>query len=213
MIITEDMKVRDALKIKEHMLDAFVWLAPEFERLRRPALRKVMAGRVSVSQAARIAGLPLAEALYVLNLAAGEDAERLSAELHLLPPRAFECRAENPPRKPRELVNLPDSDERVVFVDVTPHVLGDEDPRPAVMRGLMALDEEHDVLLVRHRHDPVPLRDLFTARGFMSWAEERRPHDWYVYFYRPQAGAAAAARPLTVASFVRAVAAGGCRVT
>lgn len=208
MIITEDMKVRDALKVNEHMLDAFVWLAPEFERLRKPALRRVMAGRVSVSQAARIAGLPLAEALYVLNLAAGEDEERLSAELRLLPQRTFERRYENSPRRPRELAGLADTDGRVVFVDVTPQVGRDEDPRPAVMRGLMALDEERDVLLLRHRHDPVPLRDLFAARGFMSWAEERQPHDWYVYFYRPLAGAGAAARPLTVARFARAAAAG-----
>ena len=209
MIVTEDMKVRDALEINEHMLDAFVWLGPEFERLRKPALRKLMAGRVSVSQAARIAGLPLAEALYVLNLAAGEEEQALSAELHLLPQRAFECRAENPPRKPRELAGLADADARVVFVDVTPHAERDEDPRPAVMRGLMRLDEEHDVLLVHHRYDPVPLRDLFAARGFASWAEERAPHDWYVYFYRPSAAAAAAARPpLPAARFARAVAAG-----
>ena len=209
MIITEDMKVGEALKINEHMLDAFVWLAPEFERLRKPALRKVMAGRVSVSQAARIAGLPLAEALYVLNLAAGEEEQLLNAELHLLPQRAFECRAENPPRKPRELVNLPDEDSRVVFVDVTPHVRREEDPRPAVMRGLTELDEAHDVLLVRHAYDPVPLRDLFATRGFMSWAEERQPHDWYVYFYRPSAGAGAAAQPpSSVPRPVRAMAAG-----
>lgn len=32
MIVTEDMKVKDALKINENMLDAFVWLAPEFGR-------------------------------------------------------------------------------------------------------------------------------------------------------------------------------------
>ena len=209
MIVTEDMKVRDALKINEHMLDAFVWLGPEFERLRKPALRKLMAGRVSVAQAARIAGLPLAEALYVLNLAAGEEEQTLSAELHLLPHDAFECHAENPPRKPRELVRLADADARVVFVDVTPQAEHDEDPRPAVMRGLMRLDEQHDVLLVHHRYDPIPLRDLFAARGFASWAEERAPHDWYVYFYRPSAGAAAAAQPPPpVARFVRAVAAG-----
>jgi PAS domain-containing protein len=208
MIVTEDMKVKDALKINEHMLDAFVWLGPEFERLRKPAVRRLMANRVSVSQAARIAGLPLAEALYVLNLAAGEDEAVLSAELSLLPQRAFECRAENPPRKPRELVGLSDEDSRVVFVDAAALAECDRDPQSAVMRGLMELDERHDVLLVRHRYDPIPLRDLFAARGFASWAEERRPHEWYVYFYRPSAGAAAVAQPLTVARFVRAVAAG-----
>ena len=208
MIITQDMKVRDALKINEHMLDAFVWLAPEFERLKRPALRRVMAGRISVAQAARVAGLPLAEVLYVLNLAAGESEQTLNAELRLLPRDAFERRPENPPQKPRELAGLSDTDSRVVFVDVTPQAARYEDPQPAIMRGLMEMSEECDVLLVRHTYDPVPLRDLFARRGFASWAEERRPYDWYVYFYRPTAGASAAVHPpLTVQPPVRAVAA------
>ena len=52
MKVTAGMKVKDALKINKQMLDAFVWLAPEFERLRNAALRRVMANRVTVEQAA-----------------------------------------------------------------------------------------------------------------------------------------------------------------
>jgi hypothetical protein len=209
MKVTKEMKVKEVLDIGEHMLEAFAWLAPEFERLRKPALRKAMAGRVTVSQAARVAGLPLTEALYVLNIAAGESEEVLWAELSSLPRAAFDYQPENPPRKPREILGLTDTDERIVYVDVTPHAGHDEDPRPSIMRGLMALCDPDDVLLVRHPFDPVPLRDLFARRGFASWAEERRPHDWYIYFYRPAARAEAIARlPFTVGAFVRAVAAG-----
>ena len=43
MRVTENMKIRDALAISEHMLDAFMWLAPEFERLQYPKLRRAMA--------------------------------------------------------------------------------------------------------------------------------------------------------------------------
>lgn len=74
-------------------------------------------------------------------------------------------------------------------------------PRHAVIkirvrRSCMVLPSfatTRDVLLVRHVFDPNPLRDLFANRGFVSWAEERRPDDWYIYFYRPTAFAAAVA--------------------
>lgn len=194
MKVTPDMTVKEALKINEHMLEAFVWLAPEFERLRNPALRKLMAGRVNVEQAARIGGIPLTEALYVLNLAAGEDERVLTLELTNLNPDCFKCPEENPQRlKPRELLNLRDTDPLVHFVDVMPQARRAEDPQPAILRELNALSSAEEVLLVRHPFDPIPLRDLLTRRGYASWAEERRPHEWYIYFFRPHAGAGATA--------------------
>jgi hypothetical protein len=193
MIVTANMTVKEALNINEHMLGAFVWLAPEFERLRNPALRKVMAGRVNVEQAARIGRIPLTEALYVLNLAAGEDEQALTRELTIMEPRCFECPEENPNRKPRELVSLKDTDPLVHFVDVMPQAQRAEDPQPAILRELNALHSAEEVLLVRHPFNPIPLRDLLERRGYASWAEERRPHEWYIYFFRPHAGAGAVA--------------------
>jgi len=101
MKITADMKIKDVLKINEQMIEAFAWLAPQFERLRHPRLRRLMAGRVSVRQAARIADIPLAEALYVLNLAAGYEEKQLASEIEHLRPENFECIASNSPQKPR----------------------------------------------------------------------------------------------------------------
>ena len=193
MIVTSKMTVKEALKINERMLEAFVWLAPEFERLRNPALRKLMAGRVCVEQAARIGGIPLTEALYVLNLAAGADETVLTRELTNLKPDCFKSREENPPHKPRELAGLRDTDPLVHFVDVMPQARRAEDPQPAIMRELNALRSAEEVLLVRHPFDPIPLRDLLLRRGYASWAEERRPHEWYIYFFRPHAGAGAVA--------------------
>lgn len=209
MKVTAEMKVKDALNINGRMLDAFTWLAPEFERLRNPALRKVMANRATIEQAARVAKLPLTEILYVLNLAAGEEPELLNREFDSLPVGAFQVARDDPARKPRELLNLKDTDERVRFVDVMPHARLGEDPLPTIMRNLLALESDREVLLVRHPFDPVPLRDLFARRGYASWAEERRPAEWYIYFYRPAARAEAVAHPpLTNELFVRAAGAG-----
>ena len=68
MRVTADMKIKEVLEINEHMIEALIWLGPEFERLRNPALRKLMAGRINVGQAARLGCVPVTEALYVLNL-------------------------------------------------------------------------------------------------------------------------------------------------
>jgi len=207
MRVTADMKIKEVLEINEHMIDAFVWLAPEFERLRHPRLRRMMAGRVSVKQAARIADVPLTEALYVLNLKAGEEEERLTHELEQMRPEAFKCVANNPPKKPRELLGLKDDDPRVHFVDVTRQAEASEDPQPVILHELMQLQDAEEVLLVRHPFDPIPLRDLLATRGFASWAEERSPYDWYIYFYRSIARAGAAALPpASVAKSVRAMA-------
>ena len=58
MQVTENMKIKEVLAIGDHMLDAMMWLAPEFERLQYPKLRRAMSGRVTVAQAARIVAYP-----------------------------------------------------------------------------------------------------------------------------------------------------------
>ena len=190
------MKVKEALEVNEKMLDAFTWLAPEFERLRYPKLRRAMSGRVSIAQAARIARVPLTEALYLLNLTAGEEEERLSAELQLLPAENFDCEEENSFYKPAELAGVLDMSERVHFVDVMGEADQKQDPLPKIVREVVRLAKSDEILLVRHPFDPIPLRDLFARRfKLASWAEERKPGNWYIYFYRPGACAAAIAHP------------------
>jgi len=68
------------------------------------------------------------------------------------------------------------------------------DPMPAIAKGLVGLKRPTDVLLLRHPFDPIPLREMFARRkGLASWAEERTPNEWFIYFYRPIAKTSAAA--------------------
>ena len=192
MKITSDMKIREILAFNEEkMLSTLGWLAPEFERLQHAKLRRAMSGRVSVAQAARIARIPLTEMLYVLNLAAGEPEENLSAELKSRQAEDFEFHEANPPEKPCELINLEDDNPNVVFVDLMAFAAENRDPMPAITRGLVSLKKMEDVLLIKHPFDPIPLRDMFARRGFSSWAEERRPGEWFIYFYHPMPSAKA----------------------
>lgn len=82
MKITGDTELKAVLEIdEERMLKTLAWLAPELERLQSPhPLRSVLEG-LTVEQIARIGHIPLSEALYVLNLAAGEKVEALADDL------------------------------------------------------------------------------------------------------------------------------------
>jgi hypothetical protein len=82
MKITGEMTINEVLEINEEkMLKTLSWLVPELQRLQYPHPRRATVGTVTVEQAARIAQIPLAEALYALNLAAGESDELLASEL------------------------------------------------------------------------------------------------------------------------------------
>ncbi|MEQ1765330.1 MAG: DUF2249 domain-containing protein [Pyrinomonadaceae bacterium] len=209
MKIKGSSKIKDVLAINEEkMITTLMWLAPEFERLQYPKLRRAMAGRVSVSQAARIARIPLTEILYVLNLAAGEDEAELSEELSLSNVDDFQYTDNNLPIKPAEIATAKETDENVVFVDLMKQADEKRDPMPAIAKGLVSLNGPYEILLLRHPFNPIPLRDMFARKGFASWAEERKMGDWFIYFYRPALRVAASAHPaITQNVYARAFAA------
>lgn len=191
------MKIKEILAMdEEKILSMLQMLAPEFERLNYPKLRRAMSGRVSVEQAAKIARVPLTEMLYVLNLAMGEDETKLSEELLLSDKKDLEYADANLPIKPSEIAGVRDNDVNVIFVDLMPQAKEGRDPMPAIAKGLVDLKNSTDILLIRHPFDPIPLREMFARRqNLASWAEERNKGEWFVYFYRPAKTAAVFAHP------------------
>lgn len=191
------MKIKEVLAMNEEkVLKTLAMLSPDFERLRYARLRRAMSGRITVEQAAKVARVPLTEILYVLNLALGEEEAELSAELFLSDWEDFEYKEENLPVRPAEIAGVEDTDERVIFVDLMPQHEAKCDPMPTIAKGLVQMKKPEDVLLIKHPFDPIPLREMYLRRyKLASWAEERKPGAWFVYFYRPFARAEAAVHP------------------
>ncbi|MEZ5344248.1 MAG: hypothetical protein R2681_01720 [Pyrinomonadaceae bacterium] len=197
MKVERDMTINDILAIdEEKAICTLEMLSENFERLRHPVLRRAMGGRVTIEQAAKVARVPLSEILYVLNLALGEDEDTLSKELSALDQNDLNFYETNPSAKPEEISNLDDSSSRVNYLDLMPVHFAKRDPLRLIIHGRKDLNREMDVLLIRHPFDPIPLRELFLRRFKMaSWAEERKPGEWFIYFYHPYATAKAAAHP------------------
>ncbi len=160
---------------------------PHFGRLRNRVLRKVMAPRVTVGEAARMAGVPAADLLRVLGEALGETVQADDAR---------PVPAEPAPRPPA-LAGL--GEARLVRLDVREDLRRGQEPLGRIMAAVKGL-APGQVLVVRAPFEPVPLYDVLGRRGLAHWTERQADDDWSVWFYRPDAAPSApgAAEPAGV---------------
>jgi uncharacterized protein (DUF2249 family) len=161
-----------------------------FAKLRSRLLRRVMAPRVTVAQAAALAGLPVGDLVATLRAAVGEPMEAAPVAT---PAPAVAA----PAPRPAVLDRL-----RAVEVDVRDDLRRGEEPFArivAAVRGLAA----GEALAIRAPFEPVPLYDVLGRRGLAHWTERLGPDDWRVWFHREgEAPAPAAATAVTPATAV-----------
>ncbi len=162
--------------LDEHpvLIDVLAGYHAHFAELRDPKTRKVMAPRVTIAQAARMAGVAPEKLLDVISRAVGEPVEEL--------PGGEGAPAQEP--KPPELAARPPSD--FVHVDVRDDIRRGNEPFAKIMGALKDLGERQ-VLVLRAPFEPVPLYEVLGKRGFAHWTERHADNDWSVWFYRPAA--------------------------
>ena len=171
-------RVFDVLKRNEALVEVFVRHSPHFEKLRNRSMRRIMARLVTVEQASRIAGVPLAALLHDLNDALG-----------------LQCGTETPfERKPKgnvsgEGTHVHPWHAAIVELDVRDDLRSGREPFSRIM-AVVATMGESDVLLLRTLFEPVPLFDVLTRRGFDHEARMTTPDDWSVWFWRSSSAVA-----------------------
>jgi uncharacterized protein (DUF2249 family) len=207
-VIRAEDRVAAVLARDERLVEVFTSLSPTFERLRKPAMRKVMARLVTIEQAARMAGIEPELLLGRLNDAlrsgegAGEGADMADSG----------DRGDGVEKGPGEQSEM-ETERNTVTVDVVagmPPVLAaipaesivDLDVRPDLRRGeepfskIMAARREvpsGGVLRLRATFEPVPLYAVLGKQGLEHWTEKFADDDWRVWFYAPASGEAAEA--------------------
>jgi uncharacterized protein (DUF2249 family) len=188
-MISGDVTVARLLDEHPELLEVLAGYHPHFGQLRNRLLRRVMAPRVTVAQAARMAGVPPDELLAVLRKAAGKASPHpvLSPEgrggaAETPSPFQGEGRGEGGP--PRALVDVPEG--RRIHVDVREDIRLGREPFPRIMAAVKALGADQ-VLVLRAPFEPIPLYDVLGKRGFAHWTERRAADDWSVAFYHDTA--------------------------
>ncbi|HZP36363.1 MAG TPA: DUF2249 domain-containing protein [Methylomirabilota bacterium] len=187
-MISGDMTVARLLEEHPELVEVLAGYNAHFKQLRNRLLRRVMAPRVTVAQAAGMAGVPADELLGVLRRAVGEDAppERTEAV-----PSPSQAEGQGEGGRPPTLAAIPEA--RRVHVDVRDDIRRGQEPFAKIMAAVKGLQPDR-VLVLRAPFEPIPLYDVLGKRGFAHWTEQRGSDDWSVWFYRSAAPTPAAPR-------------------
>jgi uncharacterized protein (DUF2249 family) len=171
-MITKDMKVLDVLNKYPETLEVFIETSPHFEKLKNKFLRKALASRVTIEQAAKIANVDLKEFLIKLNK---------KINLTYIEPNTMNKEQLNiAEEKPFWLKNL--TSEKIVEFDVRPIINSGRDPFLDIMNQIKQLKEDQ-VLCLINSFEPIPLYTVLQRKGFDHFTE--KVDDFFrVYFFK-----------------------------
>ncbi len=181
MQITADTRVSDLLDAYPEAVEVLAEFNPHFAKLRNRVLRRLMAPRVTVAQAAQMAQVDVGAMLTVLARATGQA-----------PPPS--CCGGQPaaPAQPSAPARPPFLDQfegdRLVTLDVREDIRSGQEPFAKIMGAVKAL-QPGQALLLRNVFEPVPLYQVLAKKGLDHWTTCRGLEDWYIYFYPSPAGA------------------------
>jgi uncharacterized protein (DUF2249 family) len=182
-MITADTNLAQLLDAHPGLVEYLAGYHDHFARLRDRMTRRVMALRVTVAQAAALAGVPAVDLVTALRRAVGEPGDEGSVTA--APPAAAVV---SPGSRPAELDQL-----RVVEVDVRDDIRRGEEPFSRIIAAAKALGAG-EALVIRAPFEPVPLYDVLGRRGLAHWPERLAQADWRVWFHHatgaPPAGSA-----------------------
>ncbi|HSE94097.1 MAG TPA: DUF2249 domain-containing protein [Methylomirabilota bacterium] len=170
-MISADTGMAELLDAHPQLVEVLAGFHPHFALLRSRLLRKVVAPRVTVAQAARIAGVPVEALLTTVQRAVGEP------EVAPAPRETPEREAVAEPR-PAAL-----DDRRAVYVDVREDIARGAEPFARIVAAAKALGDR-ETLVLRAPFEPIPLYDVLGRRGLAHWTERHGAGDWSVWFYR-----------------------------
>jgi hypothetical protein len=169
--VASDDRIADVLSRDPSLVDVFVRHSAHFEKLRIPALRRVMARLVTVEQAARVAGVGTAALVRDLNTALGIESSPAPAEAAGDPREAHDAGTTRPPRAP------------VVELDLRDALRRGEEPFARIMAAVGALPFGA-MLHLRTIFEPAPLYAVLARRGFLHETLSYAADDWSVWFWR-----------------------------
>jgi uncharacterized protein (DUF2249 family) len=167
--------------LKEHpqLVDFLAGYHPHFEKLRFGLLRKVMAPRVTLDQAARMAGISADDLLTAIRRQVGEVKPASPSAATRPDPGTASAR-------PAVLAA-----RRPVHVDVRDDIRRGVEPFARIMAAAKALGDR-EALVLRAPFEPFPLYDVLARRGLAHWTERQALDDWSIWFYREPAAEATA---------------------
>lgn len=167
-LITPHLKIGELLDAFPELESELIAIAPEFERLRNPLLRRTVARITTLEQAARVGGVGLGVLINRLRAAAGQEG-------------AFT--ATDPTARQGDRPAWVDQMEIVSTNDARAAISAGAHPLPEVMAAVKALAPGQAHVLVTP-FVPAPLLDKVRAQGLQVWTEAVGPEEFRNLFGR-----------------------------
>jgi len=160
MKIDSTTRISVIIKHNNEAIDAIASINPHFNKLRNPILRKILAPRVSIADAARIGKCSVDELLVKL--------EKIGFEISSGPI----LKKENGLTKSNQLTEEAMNSEKKESLDVRPILESGKDPFNAIMEKLSKLQPGY-ILEVINSFEPTPLIKILEKKGYSTEVKDQ----------------------------------------
>jgi len=173
MVINEHTRVSEVIKANAESIAAIAALAKPLRKLNNPLLRRVMAPRVTLAEAAAIGGCSLADiraALEPLGFHFATVGSAGSPDVHA------------PAQRLEWLASAGDTEKD--FFDVRGIIESGDDPLKAIVQRYRALPPGN-LLCIINSFIPYPLLSLLEKKGAKSYVEAVTANEYHTWFFKP----------------------------
>lgn len=165
--ITNQTKLSEIILANPDSIGAIAAIAKPLEKLKNPLLRKLMASRITLSEAAHISGCDLdlfRQALIPLGFRFDQEDAVNEKEIE---------------KKPQWLLTIPD--DKISDFDVRPVMESGDDPLKAIVKKFGALPDG-EVLCIINSFVPYPLISLLAGKSltFTAQTGPSEHHTWFL---------------------------------
>lgn len=161
--IGPDTRVSKVIRADERAIEALAALSSKFKKLRNPILRKVMAPRVTLAEAAKIGGVAyeeMKEALSALGFGMEEEEDRPTTPASSAPGSTGD---------PELIADL--KEEELHPLDVRPILEEGKDPFSPIMEALQKIPDGEALKLI-NSFEPIPLIRKLERKGYGHYVEQ-----------------------------------------
>jgi len=170
MTISATTKISALIKANPDSIEAIVAINKHFEKLRNPILRKILASRVTIADAAKIG-----------KCSVNDFFEKLIPLGFVVSPDPAEIPKNAKTAKERPVFMQKISADNTVTLDVRAGLASGNDPFQKIMETLASMAPDNFLLII-NTFEPSPLINVLKRKGFDYYTEEVQKDLFHTYF-------------------------------
>ena len=173
MNFNKNTRISTLIKENKQTIDVIASINKNFLKLKNPILRRVLAPRVSVSDAAKVGGVGIEVLIKKL--------EEIGFEFE-----GVKSQKDKSQGKITDSLSVPKEIKNLVQLDVRPTLDSGEDPFDIIMKAIKVLKDD-ETLQIINTFEPIPLIRKLESKGYES--RTVRPEDGIVHtFFKKNTG-------------------------